>query len=43
LSIGIRRKNTVFEEQISDKNRYIITFQKKEMRKDKEMDKTEIL
>lgn len=33
----------MFEEQISGKNRYIITFKKKEMRKDKEMDKTEIL
>jgi len=33
----------MFEEQISGKNRYIITFKKKEMRKDKEMDKTAIL
>lgn len=31
------------EEEIGGKNRYIITFKKKEMRKDKELDKTEIL
>lgn len=31
------------EEGLSGKNRYIITFRKKEMRKDKETDKTEIL
>ncbi len=31
------------EEELGGKNRYIITFKKKEMRKDKETDKTEIL
>jgi subtilisin len=31
------------EEELGGKNRYIITFRKKEMRKDKETDKTEIL